>query len=188
MTYTQINYIAHRILISKYKYLLHLFIIFIFYSILYEDKILYCMNDNPKVIDTIPRIEVRETNNQAIALINEIKSFAGSQADILAETEACKESLKEEVLSNMTLQFENNSLKIENSKLRLELQNAENDSNHNYSLLKAEHQKSGRLGYKIHELRDDIFDLRCQNDELKDEVDYLSSELRQAERELNDLI
>lgn len=42
----KLNYIAHKLLSSKYKILIHFFIIFVIYLIMDTTIISYCMNDN----------------------------------------------------------------------------------------------------------------------------------------------
>lgn len=48
MLYTKLNYYTHLLLNSKYRMFINLFIILMIYFLIYGNKVIYCMNDNPE--------------------------------------------------------------------------------------------------------------------------------------------
>ena len=98
MIYTKINYIAHSILSSNYRLFIHLLIIFIIYSMFYGNKITFCMNDNPDMVN-VPAIaetkKIPRTSHQVQALKNEIMTYVGSQVELLERIEKQEQEIAE---------------------------------------------------------------------------------------------
>ena len=86
----KLNYNIHLLLTSKYKIFINLFIIFVIYSFLYGNKIIYCMNDNINSVETPIMAEAKASarpSHQVQALMEEIRSYTGSQLHLLENIE-----------------------------------------------------------------------------------------------------
>lgn len=84
----QLNYTTHLLLNSKYRLFINLAVIFIFYSLLYGNKIIFCMNDNTAPIEAPIVAESKESvrpSHQILALKNNIINYLDPQDDLVKE-------------------------------------------------------------------------------------------------------
>lgn len=107
-----INYQIHLFLISKYRLLINLTIILLIYSLLYGGNIIYCMNENPDIVEVPARPEEKAPSHQVRALMSEVKGYAGSQVSL------------EEELARTNSELERAQAKIKELKQSLENQEA----------------------------------------------------------------
>ena len=99
---SHINYIAHLILNSNYRIFIQLAILFIFYSFIYSNQIVYCMNDTNITNIAEPKVSVVRGLQVMTPLQREVSEFLGvaetiqKQNAIIAEQEATISQLKAE--------------------------------------------------------------------------------------------
>lgn len=97
MLYIKINYFIHLLLNSKYRMLINLFIILMIYSLLYGNKFIYCMNENPDSVEVPPVAEAKESprpSHQVLALKKEITDFAATQIPLLEQIAEQKKTIE----------------------------------------------------------------------------------------------
>lgn len=96
----QLNYIAHKLLISRYFLFINLFIILAIYTFLYGNKIALCMNDTNISNIAEPKVSVVRSLQVMTPLQREVSEFLGvaetiqKQNLIIAEQEATINQLK----------------------------------------------------------------------------------------------
>lgn len=122
-----IYYNIHLILISKYKIFVNLLIILSIYFLFYENKIIYCMNDNSTGLKAPTVAEAKETaSHQVQTLKKEITDYAGSQVELLEKIE--RRDLKILKLKEKVSRLERQVLMWQNEVGELRLQYEERDA------------------------------------------------------------
>lgn len=128
---SNIYYKVHLILQSKYKILVHLLIILVFYSILYSNKVIFCMNDATNSLEAPIIAEAKETvkpSHQTIGIRRNIQAYAGSLASHLESRDQIIEELQQETTQLKDLIFNQNNdnqvLRSNNEALQSEIKSA----------------------------------------------------------------
>ena len=103
----KIQYCVHLILNSKFRVYINLFIILCIYIILDDSKILYCMAEDNNTFTIVEANENLQPSHQVLALTNEIKSYAGSQANLLKQIQELNLLIERQ---NMLLEDKDNTI------------------------------------------------------------------------------
>lgn len=117
-----LQYFTHQLINSKYTLLINLFIIFVFYSLFYGTKLIYCMNDNPDPICTPVVAEAKEIHRpsqQLLAIKREIMTYAGAQTNFIERLDEQTRVIEDQKTTISDMQNEIVSLrkKLERNKL-----------------------------------------------------------------------
>lgn len=143
----KLNYIAHILLSSKYRLIITLSIYTLIYILLKNNHAVYCMTENdlvPTIAETKSIRPKLQPSHQVIALREEIKEFAGSQATLIETQELLLEKIKIRDKEMMSLREELSCTKTENAQLIGQvacLKGQKQKIMHDFSRLQMEHNE-----------------------------------------------
>lgn len=96
-----IQYYSHLILQSRYSFIIKLTILLVFYSILYSNKVIFCMNEATNSVEAPIVAEAKETvkpSHQIIGIRRNIQAYAGSLATHLESRDQIIEESRQEIV------------------------------------------------------------------------------------------
>lgn len=186
MLYLNITYFSHLLLNSKFRLLIHLFIVLFIYSASYGYNFIYCMNNTNNIIEA----PVNEAiNSQAEDIRREVSAYANTQASLLEEIDR-KNKFIQDLLqdnnrhrtANLELRKQNGSLGRTIHELRANVSNLSKIANNNYNAYKEQCIASGHAGQHVHELKQELNAARQEIKILRSSVKLMGDVIASLQR------